>query len=167
MNNYNTRNKDKLRPTVAKHAYRDQDFRLVGVHVWNYIAANLKIDTYFSTFKKTLTNLLYQKMFGLIWNDIYLLIIDLVIHNKINTSVIDIEVELDMECIHPAINWPMTYTVHTHPPDQRINKLYFFHCLSWCFVWIILYIFIFLYFFFLSCFHYILFTLSCLLFYIF
>ena len=43
VHNYNTRNKDKLRPTVAKHAYRDRDFRLVGVHVWNYIAANQKI----------------------------------------------------------------------------------------------------------------------------
>ena len=40
VHNYNTRNKDKLRPTVAKHAYRDRDFRLVGVHVWNYIAVN-------------------------------------------------------------------------------------------------------------------------------
>ena len=48
VQNYNTRNKDKLRPTVAKHAYRDRDFRLVGVHVWNYITAN------FSTFKKAL-----------------------------------------------------------------------------------------------------------------
>ena len=54
VHNYNTRNKNKLRPTVAKHAYRDRDFRLVGVHVWNYIAANLKMDTYFSTFKKAL-----------------------------------------------------------------------------------------------------------------
>ena len=54
MHNYNTRNKDKLRPTIAKHAYTDRYFRLVGVHVWNYIAANLKINTYFSTFKKAL-----------------------------------------------------------------------------------------------------------------
>ena len=52
MHNYNTRNKDKLRPTVAKHAYRDRDFRLVGVHVWNYIAANLKIDTSFPHLKR-------------------------------------------------------------------------------------------------------------------
>ena len=37
VHNYNTRNKDKLRPAIAKHAYRDTDFRLVGVHVWNYI----------------------------------------------------------------------------------------------------------------------------------
>ena len=54
VHNYNTRNKDKLLHTVAKHAYRDRDFRLVGVYVWNYIAANLKNDTYFSTFKKAL-----------------------------------------------------------------------------------------------------------------
>ena len=48
VHNYNTRNKDKLCPTVAKHAYRDQYFRLVGVHDWNYnIADNLKIDTFF------------------------------------------------------------------------------------------------------------------------
>ena len=63
VHNYNTRNKDKLRPTVAKHAYRDRDFRLVGVHVWNYIAANLKIDTYFSTFKKALKNVFNQIFF--------------------------------------------------------------------------------------------------------
>ena len=48
MHNYNTV------ATVAKHAYRDRDFRVVGVHVWNYIAANLKIDTSFSKFKKAL-----------------------------------------------------------------------------------------------------------------
>ena len=54
MHNYNTRNNDKLRPTVAKNAYRDRDFRVVGVHVWNYIAANLKIDTSFPAFKKAI-----------------------------------------------------------------------------------------------------------------
>ena len=61
VHNYNTRN--KLRPTVAKHAYRDRDFRLVGVHVWNYIAANLKIDTYFSTFKKALKKFIQSEFF--------------------------------------------------------------------------------------------------------
>ena len=59
VHNYNTRNKDKLRPTVAKHAY----FRLVGVHVWNYIAANLKIDTSFSTFKKALKKFIQSENF--------------------------------------------------------------------------------------------------------
>ena len=63
MHDYNTRNKDKLRTTVAKHAYRDRDFRLVGVHVWNYIAANLKIDTYFSTFKKALNKCIQSENF--------------------------------------------------------------------------------------------------------
>ena len=63
VHNYNTRNKDKLRPTVAKHAYRDRDFRLVGVHVWNYIAANLKIDTSFSTFKKALKKFIQSENF--------------------------------------------------------------------------------------------------------
>ena len=51
---------------IAKHAYRDRDFRLVGVHVWNYIAADLKIDTSFSTFKNALKRLFNLKFFGLI-----------------------------------------------------------------------------------------------------
>ena len=38
MHNYNTRNKDKLRPVIAKHAYRDIDFRLVYI--------DKKIDVY-------------------------------------------------------------------------------------------------------------------------
>ena len=63
MHNYNTRNKDKLRPTFAKHAYRDRDFRLVGVHVWNYIAANLKIGTSFFTFKKALKIVFQSEIF--------------------------------------------------------------------------------------------------------
>ena len=45
VHNYNTRNKDKLRPAIAKHLYRDRDFRLAGVHVWNYICDNINIDT--------------------------------------------------------------------------------------------------------------------------
>ena len=48
VHNYNTRNKDKLRPTVAKHAYRDRDFRLVGVHVWNgHLPSIQYLDTIF------------------------------------------------------------------------------------------------------------------------
>ena len=54
VHNYNTRNKDKLHLTVAKHAYRDRDFRLVGVHGLDYITVNIKINTSFSTFKKAL-----------------------------------------------------------------------------------------------------------------
>ena len=48
----NTRNKDKLRPAIAKHLYRDRDFRLVGVHVWSYICDNINIDTPFASFKR-------------------------------------------------------------------------------------------------------------------
>ena len=54
VHNYNTRNKDKPRLAIAKHAYRDRDFRLVGVHVWNDICNNIKIATSFSSFKKIL-----------------------------------------------------------------------------------------------------------------
>ena len=39
-----------FRPAFAKHLYRDRDFRLVGVHVWNYICDNINIDTPFLIF---------------------------------------------------------------------------------------------------------------------
>ena len=54
VHNYNTRNKDKLLPAIAKHAYRDRDFRLVGVHVWNYICDNINIATSFASLKRIL-----------------------------------------------------------------------------------------------------------------
>ena len=44
--------------------YRDRDFRLVGVHVWNYIAANFKNDSSFSTFKKALIFFIKSEIFG-------------------------------------------------------------------------------------------------------
>ena len=50
VHNYNTRNKDKLRPVIAKHLYRDRDFRLVGVHVWNYICDNIIYSVSFVVF---------------------------------------------------------------------------------------------------------------------
>ena len=60
MHNYNTRNKDKLRPDIAKHVYRD--FRLVGVHVLNYICDNINIDTPFDLFKRILKKcILFEK----------------------------------------------------------------------------------------------------------
>ena len=59
VHNYNTRNKDKLRPTIAKHVYRDRDFRLVGVHVWNYICDNINIDTPFASFKRILKKFMF------------------------------------------------------------------------------------------------------------
>ena len=45
---------NKLRPAIAKHVYRDKDFRFISVHVWNYISENISIDVSFPTFKKSL-----------------------------------------------------------------------------------------------------------------
>ena len=59
MHNCNTRNKDKLRPAIAKHVYIDRDFRLVGVHVWNYIRDNINIDTPFASFKMILKKIMF------------------------------------------------------------------------------------------------------------
>ena len=68
VHNYNTRNKDKLRPAIAKHLYRDRYFRLVGVHVWYYICDNINIDTPFASFKRILKKFIISKkiMFYLI-----------------------------------------------------------------------------------------------------
>ena len=60
VHNYNTRNKNKLRPAVAKH---DRDFRLVGVHVWNYICDNINIDTQFASFKSILKKIIPSDKF--------------------------------------------------------------------------------------------------------
>ena len=54
VHEYNTRNRNKLRPGIAKHVYRDKDFRFVSVHVWNYISENISIDVSFPSFKKSL-----------------------------------------------------------------------------------------------------------------
>ena len=63
VHNYNTQNKDKLRPAIAKPAYRDKDFRLVGVHVWNYICDNINIDTPFASFKRILKKFIISEKF--------------------------------------------------------------------------------------------------------
>ena len=60
---YNTQNKDKLRPAIAKHVYRD--FRLVGVYVWNYICDNINIDTPFVSFKRILKKCILSVKFML------------------------------------------------------------------------------------------------------
>ena len=51
VHNYNTRNSNKLRPAVARHAYSDKDFRLISVHVWNYICDNVNINVSFPSLK--------------------------------------------------------------------------------------------------------------------
>ena len=59
VHNYNTRNKDKLRPAIVKHVYRDRYFRFVGVHVWNYICDNINIGTSFASFKRIHKKIFY------------------------------------------------------------------------------------------------------------
>ena len=67
VHNYNTRNRDKRRPAIAKHAYRDRDFRLVGVNVLNYICDNINSATSFALFKRILNNfILSEKLFYMI-----------------------------------------------------------------------------------------------------
>ena len=65
VHSYNTRNKGKLRPAMAKHTYRDKDFRFICVHVWNHISDHIKTDTSFSTFKKTLKKYILSDNFEL------------------------------------------------------------------------------------------------------
>ena len=52
--NYNTRNKDKLRPPTSRHAYRDKDFSFISVHIWNYVSDNVNVNLSFPLFKKSL-----------------------------------------------------------------------------------------------------------------
>ena len=39
---------------MAKHVYRDKDFRFVYVHVWNNISENISNDVSFPSFKQSL-----------------------------------------------------------------------------------------------------------------
>ena len=43
--------------------YIDRDFRLVGVHVWNYICDNINIDTPFASFKRILKKFILSEKF--------------------------------------------------------------------------------------------------------
>ena len=52
VHEYNTRNRNKLRPAIAKHVYRDKDLRFISAQVWNYISENISIDVSLPTFKK-------------------------------------------------------------------------------------------------------------------
>ena len=45
IHNYNTRSRDKLRPALSKHHFRDKDFSCISVHIWNYICENINIAT--------------------------------------------------------------------------------------------------------------------------
>ena len=47
VHNYNTRNSNKLRLALSRHAYGDKEFRFIYVHVWNYICHNVSIHVFF------------------------------------------------------------------------------------------------------------------------
>ena len=66
VHNYNTRNSNKLRPAIARHAYRDKDFRFISVHVWNYmyICDNVNINVSFPSFKKYLKCFILSEKFS-------------------------------------------------------------------------------------------------------
>ena len=57
--NGNTRTSNKFRPALARHAYRDKDFRFISVHVRNYIwDIFVNINVSFPSFKN-LSNVSY------------------------------------------------------------------------------------------------------------
>ena len=64
VHNYNTRNSNKLRPALARHAYRDKDFRFISVHVWNYICDNVSINVSFPSFKKSVKCFILSEKFS-------------------------------------------------------------------------------------------------------
>ena len=64
VRNYNTRNSNKLRPALARHAYRDKDFRFISVHVWNYICDNININVSFPSLKKYLKCFILSEKFS-------------------------------------------------------------------------------------------------------
>ena len=63
FHNYNTRNKDKLRPQASKHTYRDKDFSFISVHIWNYVSDHVNITLAFPLFKKSLKKFIGSEYF--------------------------------------------------------------------------------------------------------
>ena len=51
IHSYNTRNKDTIRSAYGKHKFMYRNFRFVSVHVWNYLASNIIINTSLADFK--------------------------------------------------------------------------------------------------------------------
>ena len=64
VHNYNTQYSNKLRPALARHAYRDKDFRFISVHVWNYICDNVNINVSFPSFKRYLKCFILSEKFS-------------------------------------------------------------------------------------------------------
>ena len=51
LTSYNTHNKDKIRSAYGKHKFMYRNIRFVSVHVWNYLASNIIINTSLADFK--------------------------------------------------------------------------------------------------------------------
>ena len=49
---YNKRNKHKLRAAYGKHSFMYNNFRFVGIHIWNYIIDHLDIKVSLPKLKK-------------------------------------------------------------------------------------------------------------------
>ena len=64
IHNYNTRSRDKLRPALSKHRFRDKDFSFISVHIWNYICENINISINFFSFKKKLKSFILSEKFS-------------------------------------------------------------------------------------------------------
>ena len=64
IHNYNTRSRDKLRPALSKHRFRDKDFSFISVHIWNYICDNINIAINFCSFKRKLKYFILSEKFA-------------------------------------------------------------------------------------------------------
>ena len=51
IHKYNTRNKYKMRSAYGKHEFMYSNFRVVGIHIWNYILDHLDVNVTLPIFK--------------------------------------------------------------------------------------------------------------------
>ena len=72
---YNTRNKDKIRSAYGKHKFMYRNFKFISVHVWNYLASNILINTSLADFKNKFKIFIMSNKFNLILIYIILLLI--------------------------------------------------------------------------------------------
>ena len=65
--NLNTRNKDKICSAYGKHKFMYRNFRFTSVHIWNYLASNININTSFSDFKNKSKIFIMSEDFNLLF----------------------------------------------------------------------------------------------------
>ena len=64
---YDTRKKDKIRSAYGKHKFMYRNFRFTSVHIWNYLASNININTSFSDFKNKSKIFIMSEDFNLLF----------------------------------------------------------------------------------------------------